>query len=215
MHETSQRLKQFKDLSEELCFLMEKEGWSVRPYNQESLPFFQQLDNEKQCEAIDLLQQYLDVSKKVYQHGKSLKDKSFCMDIALQYYDYQVSPSIYEQVVASDKIVEFYRADQTQFYRSLNFFEFTSYTIEDLYCRQWLHLYQRPEALTQKIYQAATSFKDGEMSPPVMVEDAHVLIERLSLERLQVKMSELFLAPLYQKTRFVGVAAVSRCAWAH
>ena len=204
----------FKSYAEELCAFIEQEGWAVRPYKQASLPFFLQLNDEAAAVAVELLKQYLEICKRVYLRGRRLKDMPFFVETALDHYGYQVFPRTLARLQAEPaKMVEFYSANHTQFFRSLNFFEFTSYTIEDLYCRQWVHLYDRDESMTKRILIQANAVLAGQVYEPILVPEAHVIKERLSLERLKVRMENLQLEPLGKDGHVHGIMAVADCAW--
>ncbi|UXR63130.1 hypothetical protein EZJ49_08580 [Bdellovibrio bacteriovorus] len=205
----------FKKYAEELCAFIEQEGWAVRPYHSESLPFFLQLNESERESTTELLRQYLEVCQRVYSKGRRLKDMPFLVETALEYYGYQVFPQTLAKLRQNQsKMVEFYSRKHTQFFRSLNFFEFTSYTIEDLYCRQWVHLYDREESMTMRILSEANKVLAGDLSEPIFVPEAHILKERLSLERLQVQMQNLQLEPLFKNGQSDGIMAVADCTWA-
>lgn len=204
----------FKKSAEELCTFIEQEGWAVRPYHQESLPFFLQLNDVERAGAVELLRQYLEICQRVYSRGRRLKDMPFFVETALEYYDYKIFPDTLVHLRAEPaKMVEFYSTKHTQFFRSLNFFEFTSYTIEDLYCRQWVHLYDREEAMTMRILSEANAVLADQSQKPIIVPEAHVIKERLSLERLQVRMQNLQLEPLKKNGHVDGIMAVADCTW--
>lgn len=204
----------FKSYAEELCTFIEQEGWAVRPYHHETLPFFLQLNDTEREGTIELLRQYLEICQRVYSRGRRLKDMPFFVETALEYYDYKVFPETMAHLQAAPgKMVEFYSNKHTQFFRSLNFFEFTSYTIEDLYCRQWVHLYDREETMTMRILTEANAVLAGKCQAPIKVPEVHVIKERLSLERLHVQMQNLELQPLTKNGHVDGIMAVADCTW--
>lgn len=205
----------FKKYAEELCAFIEQEGWAVRPYHQDSLPFFLQLNEFQRGTTIELLRQYLEICERVYSRGRRLKDMPFFVETALDYYGYSIFPQTMGRLRAEpNKMVEFYSDKHTQFFRSLNFFEFTSYTIEDLYCRQWVHLYDREEAMILRILKKANAVLAGQCEAPLAVLEPHILKERLSLERLQVEMKNLELEPLRKNGQVQGIFAMADCTWA-
>lgn len=204
----------FRMLSEELSSFIEQEGWSVRPYGIESLPFFQQLVEEEQAATVVRLTQYLEICRKVYSKGRRLKEMPYFVETALDYYGYQISPQAIEQLHEDEsRVVEFYCRSHTQFFRTLNFFEFASYTIEDIYCRQWVHLYQRDVEVSQRVFTKANEVLSGAMKEPVIITEKQEIRERVSLERLQLFMNRLYLEPLLHKDGIAGLVAIEDCAW--
>lgn len=207
-------IAQFKTLSEELSAFIEQEGWAVRPHNKDGLPFFLQLSPEDQERVVDLLRRYLEVCRLVYEQGRQLKEGPFFVEAALQYYGYEVSTEARRQILEKpDRVVEFYSPKHTQFFRTLNYFEFTSYTLEDIYCRQWIHLYDRDEAVSLRILEQANYVLSGRVSQPVIINKPHRLHERVSLERLTLRMTRLYLEPLRKNGQIEGLIAIQDCDW--
>ncbi|WP_374033443.1 hypothetical protein ACES2I_11765 [Bdellovibrio bacteriovorus] len=211
---TPGHLQKFKLLCEELSSMLEQEGWSVRPYSQDTLPYFQQLNEPEQAQATDLMNQYLEICRSVHRQGRRIKDMSFLVKTALDYYGYKISQEGMEQLVNKEgRIVEFYSHKHTQFFRSFNFFEFCSYTIEDIFCRSWPHLYSRAEEVTMRILEQANYVLSGRLNQPVIITEVHKIQERVSLERLQMYMTRLYLEPLIKDGKVEGLIAIEDCVW--
>jgi hypothetical protein len=196
---------QFRAWSENLCQILEQEGMLVRPYQLASLPFFQALSESEQRQAIHLIENYCAVCQDTLKNGSSLRDERAILDQALRHYDLQVDPEIFD-FMGPEVVYEFYSANQTQFFRTANFFEYTSYTIEDLYSRSWMHLYDRDEKITKQIIEYAAEILTGLASgiiKPTLPE--HLLTERASLERIKIPVRFECLAPLKQDNKTVGI----------
>lgn len=204
--------KHFKALCEELCSFIEQEGMAVRPYSRPGLSYFQLLSEEEQGIAVQTLQNYLEVCRSVYKEGRNLKDASFLVHKGLEFFNYQCHSSIYELLEKESRIVEFYTPHNTQIFRTINYFEFASYTIEDLYCRPWNHLYIRDEEIDKLLIQGVGAVLTKSVGPEgVLVPNQHLLAEKSSLERVSIVVDGVHLLPLTRQESVDGFACVIDC----
>ncbi|GEM_PF-1738640 len=198
----------FRNLSEELCQLIEAEGLSVRPYKIPTLPYFLQLTTEQKSSVLEHLQSYLDICRMVRSKKHSLKETAFFVKTALEYFGFDVDQKVFDSI-DSDTMVEFYSLNHTQIFRTLHFFEYSSYTLEDIYCRQWIHLYDRDPMVSQEFLRCAESMIKG--GDQVMVPEIgeHFLVERASLEKLKFKARTLCVATLKKGREIVAFLNVN------
>lgn len=198
----------FRSQSENLCQILEEEGLLVRPYQLASLPFFQALSLPEQQQAIHLIENYCAVCHSARQAGASLRDGREILDQALAHFNLQVDSEVFD-FIGPRKVFEFYSVNQTQFFRTANFFEYTSYTIEDLYSRSWMNLYDRDEQITRKIIGYASQILSGVAKGIVRPDlPEHVISERASLEKIKISVFFECLAPIRQDGEIVGIVAV-------
>lgn len=207
---TNHHLKRFKELSEELCTLIEGEGLAVRPYDQPTLPYFQRLTQEEQIEAIQNLQDYLTISKAVVDERYSLKDTAFFLDKALKHFGYEADPKIFSYI-ADDVLAEVYNSKHTQVFRGILFFEQATYTIEDFYSRKWLHLYDREGQVTEQLFSAAEQlFLEGKLQTIEPQVDEHILSEKASLLKVKSRVKVLAISLLFKDGKPAGLFSASR-----
>lgn len=198
----------FRNLSEELCQLIEAEGLSVRPYKIPTLPYFLQLTEEQKSSVLQHLQSYLDICRMVRAKKHSLKETTFFVKTALEYFGFEVDKKVFDSIDL-DTMVEFYSLNHTQIFRTLHFFEYSSYTLEDIYCRQWIHLYDRDPGVSQEFLRCAESLVLG--SEQIIVPDIgeHFLVERASLEKLKFKAKTLCIAKLEKDHKVAALLNVN------
>lgn len=207
---TGDHLKKFKALSEELCALIEGEGLAVRPYDQPSLPYFQRLTSDEQKEAIHNLEDYLIIAKSVVEERYSLKDTAFFLEKALKHFGYEADPQIFKYI-ADDVLAEVYNSKHTQVFRGILFFEQATYTIEDFYSRQWLHLYDREGQVTQQLFGAAEQlFVEGKLQTIEPQVDEHILSEKASLLKVKSRVKVLAISLLFKDGKPAGLFSASR-----
>ncbi|MFS4457624.1 hypothetical protein [Bdellovibrio sp. HCB2-146] len=206
----SQLTNRFRALSENLCQLLEQEGLVVRPYHLASLPFFQALTPEEQLPAIEYLERYYNLCLHTKKQRGDLREGRVLIEEALDYFKLEVDPAVFD-LIGPRNVFEFYSPNQTQYFRTINFFKYTSYTIEDIYSRSWFHLYERDEKITSRILELALQVLEGKTSSFLVPEiPEHMLTERASLEKLKVPVQIICLAPLKRDGKTVGILCVVR-----
>ncbi|WP_291516368.1 hypothetical protein [Bdellovibrio sp. ArHS] len=206
----SSAIAKFKTFSEELCEVIEQEGFVVRPYSQDSLPYFRQLSETEQLHAVENLENYIRICKSVHDVGGEIKDASLFVRKALQFYGYQYDPKILE-LVQNEYLTEIYNLSNIQLFRSFSYFQYASYTIEDIYTRPWIHLYERDPEVTAKLVATLTSIITGEKKTLEIDVEEHLLIEKASLERLAVSVRVLYAMPLLKEGKTAAYLVIARC----
>lgn len=201
----------FRSLSETLCQALELEGLIVRPYQMPSLPYFQALTSTEKEQVLQLLENYTTVCRAVRAGGTSIRDAHESVNKALKHFNLQVDAQVFDYIDPMC-VFEFYSTNQTQFFRTANFFEFNSYTIEDIYSRNWMSLYDRDEEITREIFEFATKILSGETKDVIRKTwPAHIVTERASLEKLKTEVRFECLAPLTRDGQTVGILSIVRC----
>ncbi|MDG0816087.1 hypothetical protein [Bdellovibrio svalbardensis] len=202
--------KQFKILSEELSDLIEKEGWVVRPYQMDSLPFFSALSDEMKQSVCEELKEYLGICRQTQAAGHSISDARFLVNEAREHHGFYFHEDVNKLIEKGD-VVEFYTSNHLQIFRTFNYFEYTSYTIEDIYCRPWFSLYERDDEVTKRILEMAVPVFAGKQLTPLLLDvGVHLITERYSLERLQLRNKANWIAPLFKDEDQIGYVNVLR-----
>jgi PAS domain-containing protein len=104
---------------------------------------------------------------------EALESAAFQSELLKKALDFFGLESISENIPAfeADDIIEVYNSDSIQLYRSLNFFEYSSYSLEDLLLNEWFHLWERPswaiEQLMALVQQTLSGQSDLITNPNV------------------------------------------------
>ncbi|WP_374030914.1 hypothetical protein [Bdellovibrio bacteriovorus] len=207
------RHARFKILSENISVLIEEEGLLVRPYGHTTLPYFNLLTAEEQEQVLKDILVYFQVCTDVKSQNGSLKDTRLFTEKAIHRLGVSVDPFILEQI-HPHHLIEIYTQAHTQIFRSLRFFEVCSYSLEDLYCRKWYHLYQRTtqdqENLEADIgrYYSQNPLKTLQATAP-----EHTIRALGALERDEIITQIFWLSPLQSLTKgdsYILTVATSR-----
>lgn len=185
----------FKALAEALCSLFHDAGIKVRPYIA-NLPFFSVLPTERKSEILKHFGFYLDLCTAQLQEGQSLRDSQTFTWRALKACGLTPGSDFLQRITPGD-VVEIYSTTNNQIFRNLEFFDFCSYTLEELFSREWWNLFSRSETVTNNIMNIASSIFAGEhpkgIHYPVL---AHTVKEISSPEKFEWNMDIKFLGPL-------------------
>ena len=140
---TGEHLKQsFRELAHELCAMGAAVDVVIRPYALSSLPHFGALSLAEQQEAVMKLAQYVSICQDVVASGGSLRSTRTFVWRAFREFGWTPSSKLFE-AMGEDHVVEIYDLNNIQLFRNFRFFEFCSYTLEDIFTRPWMQLFQR------------------------------------------------------------------------
>jgi hypothetical protein len=85
------------------------------------------------------------------------------------------------------------------------YFEFCSFSLEELYSREWFHLYQRDESILPKIGEMLARLQTPEGADGFVPEiPDHIVKEIDSDENLVMDYALSWIAPLYTHKRYAG-----------
>ncbi|NUN05679.1 MAG: hypothetical protein HUU57_07950 [Bdellovibrio sp.] len=210
----SSHIFMFRTLCEELSSFIELEGLVVRPYGQESLPYFQRMTPCQQDEAIQNLQSYIRICKSVYEEGGVLRDSSLFLRKALSFYGYYCDLRALEGL-KNDELAEFYTSEHKPLFRNLCYFENASYTLEDIYSRPWIHLYDRDPKIGEVLVKYLDRFFAGAHEVIYVDLPEHLLTERVSLEKLKSKVKIRAIVPLQKEGKNDAYLVLAGCQPQH
>lgn len=207
------RHARFKLLSENISALIEDEGLLVRPYGHPTLPYFSLLTPEEQEEVLKTIFIYFQVCTDVRSQNGSLKNTRLFTEKALHRLNVTADPFILEQI-ESQHLVEIYTQGQTQVFRTLKFFDVCSYSLEDLYCRKWYHLYERTPADQELLESNIGMFYSQSPLRTIKANiPEHTIRATASLERNEIITSILWFSPLISLNKedsYILTVATSR-----
>jgi hypothetical protein len=198
----------FRKSAERICNFIQEEGVLIRPYAKESLPYFNQLSPSEQEEAVRDITLYEQICQDVKAAHGSLKDNQLFIKKALKRFNWSVRPEDLMKI-ADDHIVEIYDLKQTQVFRSFRYFEFCSYTIEDVHCRKWWHLYTRNASDQEFIFHEVDAFlnQPTPQARRLPMRATHIT-ETDTLERLSMSSTIEWFLPVLDGEKLAGIMTV-------
>lgn len=142
--------ERFGELALELVDLASTINIKILPYQVDSLPHFSRLKEEQMLSAIEVLDNYVGIFKRTVEKGYRVNESKMVTWLAIKSLGLTPSSDLFHYI-EEDSVIEIYNAENIQIFRNLKFFEFCSYTLDDIFCRPWPSLYRRVEALTEEI----------------------------------------------------------------
>lgn len=207
---STSRGAEFRAYSQQITDVIWEEGIAFRPYAHPSLPYFHRLPALEQEDVLNKLKLFVQICLAVKNAGASLKDNRAMVAKALLAFDLTAKEDDLK-LIQPYHLVEFYNRSDLQIFRSFRYFELFSYTIEDIYCRKWLQLYDRNQEDQTAMTAAVLEFVNLPNKTAVNVHlPEHKIKERESLERLITYNQTQWLIPLYHKGDFAAVMALHR-----
>lgn len=183
----------------------------IRPYASRFLPYYGLLSTAEQNEVIQNIATYDAICREVHQAGGSLKDNKLLLKTALNTFGWSVAPDTYDKFT-DEHMIEIYNLQHTQIFRGFRFFCFSSYTLEDIYCRKWYHLYDRQEDDQQYMLKVADEFVRQAPPKAMQLTPRRQLIRELAtLERLNNYSTIEWLIPVLKDDQLVGVMTIIKC----
>lgn len=194
----------FVSLAECLQALAKREGMSVRPYDGPAPRSFLNLDLTSQQQVLGRLALYVEICEAVTNGGYSLHDDRQMLWAAIKRLKLRPSAELFG-TFDDDDVIEVYLVPQmVQIFRSFRFFSLCSYSLDDLLCRPWWDLYERSDAVTERLMATAeTGIARGEGITHYDV-GPHIMRERDSPGRFSSLQELRFMAPLLTPAGKVG-----------
>jgi hypothetical protein len=87
----------------------------------------------------------------------------------------------------------------------------TSYTLEDIYCRPWHDLYERPNGVMQNMFEEIEGMVRKNDPLASLNFGSHTIKERTSLEHLEVQCDGVHVSPLIKEQRIAGLTSLVTC----
>ena len=156
----------FMSLTEDLSRWLAVEGKRCRPYTP-GLPFFSQLPVHKRAEIVQAVRFYHELCQEQVNEGYKITDSLVFTWRALNKLGLVPRSDLFSKVT-DDDILEVYDGEGRQLYRNFRFFDFCSYTMEELYTREWWELYKRDEDILAKLYEIVGRIFTGEIEGTVV-----------------------------------------------
>ncbi|MDR3608599.1 MAG: hypothetical protein P4M08_14645 [Oligoflexia bacterium] len=136
------------------CAFAKAEGILIRPYSARCIQDFRHYPADVQAAIYQRFGYYLEAVESVVASGISLQDTPRALWHLFKLRGLRPTSDLFS-TISDGSVVEVYLPNHTQWYRSFNYYEYTSYSLGDLICYKWNQLFEHNEALAG--YIAETS----------------------------------------------------------
>jgi hypothetical protein len=109
-------------------------------------------------------------------------------------------------------VLNVYGLDQDLIFQNFSFFDWTSFTLEQIFFEKWYKATQRDPAVTRQVYEAAVKVFSGESKGTVDPEIPWHVVEEVESELLfQFHLRIKYISPLFVNQNIAGLLAVNEC----
>jgi hypothetical protein len=199
--------KVFLELARHIERAAAREGVCLTPVadaderNDFRLSYYSRLPEQQRNEINFALEAYSSVCEQVQADGMSARDSKILTWKMLSHMGYASSSDLLNDIRATD-LIQVYGATNRLIFASMNFFELTTYSLEDLYCRPWTTLYDRDNAVTEAILNEVRAVFGGNKTASLVPE--YLLMETASANPQAGVLKPRWFAPLFEKDKVIG-----------
>lgn len=185
------------EIANEIAALAASVNIKITPYNHESLEHFSKLNDENRQAVLASIEVYLNVYKAVKAEGVSLLDSTRVIWNALTELGYRPTSDLFSYI-NSGNVIEIHNDRLVQVFRNLVFFDYCSYSLEELYSYEMPSLYSRDIAFETELMGYVGQIYDGEARTVIKLQlKPHMITELASKDKLQITDDMHFIAPLF------------------
>lgn len=127
-------------------------GNHIVPYAHPSLPIFSGLPVERQKAILDHFLIYYRILASAETDHIEFNDNLMLTWWALRELKMKPSSDLFSNLSKTD-VIEIYDNEGVQIYRTLNFYNLTTYTMEDMLCTPWYELFSRDSKVTEQLME--------------------------------------------------------------
>ena len=196
-------IQNFKEIASQTSRLLATGGVKVKAYK-DQLPYFSALDFAKKKEVLEKITFYHDLCAEQVSEGYSLKDTPSFTWRALKKLGLTPTSNLFSQIKDED-VIEVYSAENVQLFRNFRYFEFCSYTLEEIYCLEWWNLYERGNDIMPGFAEFISGILKG--TYPQGAEpgfESHVVKEAQSEEKLVMDYFLRWVGPVSADKKIAG-----------
>lgn len=190
--------------------LLAEEGISKRPFKSPELPSFSKLTIEKKRDAIDQLCCALELLDETRAEGASLKDSPRLLWRCIRKLGWIPQSDVFDKIESGD-VVEIYDLRQKHIFQNLEFFNWISYTIEEVFSMHWYEGVRREPGIVERLYELASRILSGEYATTMPSGIPEHSIQEVGSElELNYLMTLRYLSPLKENGATIGFVVTWR-----
>jgi hypothetical protein len=181
---------------EAFCALAETEGVRIRPYTERCIQEFRNFPTEVQTLIYKNFNFYFEAVQSIQASGIALRDTPRSLWHLFKMRGLRPTSDLFT-VITDRSIVELYLPNHIQWYRSFNYYEYTSYSLGDLICYKWSDLFAHNETLMNYIMEAGEKIFSGAIKSSLLPPFEPVVSqEQFSEKRYVAQVHMQMLSPI-------------------
>ena len=198
----SQFVEDFRELADRLVGFGSRVGVRIIGYRDSKLPLFRALAPETQESIVRELKFYLEICEETLANGHDLRNSKQLVWYAMRKFGF-VPPSNMFDLVDDSYVVEVHDRELHQVFRNFVFYEYCSYSLEELHCRPWPELYKRDQNAMASMLEVVDSLLANRVSWVDCRGIKHFISETESAFRYDMNYELVYAFALKDKARNV------------
>jgi hypothetical protein len=210
----SDRALRFRELCLLYCEFMRREGITLRPFLDPSLPVFSSYDLKVQDQILLGITSDLEIFESMLGEGHSLRDTPKLVWRYLHKLGLTPQSDIFDKIT-DDDIVEVYLVEdgaQRQVFRNLKFLECVSFTIDQIFGADWRVTTTRDEKSAGKILELAVGVMTEKITGTLALDsliEKHLLQEVDSPELFTILIQIKYISPVKRNGKVAGAFVIN------
>jgi hypothetical protein len=202
---------QFRQMCIYYTSLLQRDGVHVKPFLDPSLPVFSILSAERKRATIGHILSALEVFEATLAEGTSLRNGRRLMWRAVAQMGFMPQSDAFDKLTETD-VITIYSNENVLLFQSLNFFDFVSMTLEQLYSNPWSQCSRREAWAVQKLVQVATSLFSGQIGKTFDPEIPEHYCEEVGTEEmLKFYIHIRLISPLWRGRQVSAALVANAC----
>lgn len=178
------------------CNLISQYGVEIIPFTELTLQRFSQYPSELQSKIYFGFVKYVTAVLGILESGTSIS--STTQSLWSLFKKYQMVPtSDLFSIIDEESVVEIYLPDEVQWYRSFNYFKYTSYSLGDLICIPWNELIDHDQSHIQELSRIVQGVLTNQIKVSVTPDWGPLISrERFSTRQFVARLDMKVISPL-------------------
>jgi PAS domain-containing protein len=185
-------------------------GIKLHPFRSPEMPLFLKATPEERKTATDFLETIVSIHEETISESEAPINTQQLLWRALRRFSLIPGPDIFSQITNED-VTLIYDESQRAIFWNLQFFKFSSLSVEELFFGHWYKFTKRSPEIQQKLYEMAVNVISGKITgsfipgvPP------HVVEEIDTLECIKTIMEIPYGSVLTNNGKFGGILIVQK-----
>jgi hypothetical protein len=207
----AERIATARELLVQTTALFDRAGIKVRPFVSSELPVFSKHSPENQEMLIEELKARHELFASAETERINVRDSRQMLWRSLRRGGWTPRSDVFDSIESEDT-VEVYSIEMKQLFRNLQFFQYISYTLEEIHGGTWYEMVSRNEDVEKQLFAAAGKLISGEVKETIDVSHVptHLVVETSSLEKRKMTLQMKVISPVYRGGEIVGIISVNR-----
>jgi hypothetical protein len=189
-------------LIEEFCWQAQRDGLRVEPFAvDDPLAGFRARTLEAQTALYRNFERYYRVCHQHTAKGRSLRATKPLLWEMLKESGLRPCSDLFDRIHEED-VVEVYDSSFMQIFRNTTFMELCTYTMDDIFTREFPELYRRPVEVNNILVSYCTAFFSGERFQTLQTEVPEHDLEEIASRKMRVfRIKQGIISPLFNRAR--------------